>query len=194
MRFQRRWRRHKWGWISGLLLFGIDFPKWVIYTLVALVPFLLILLAFARRKKQEQIPNTTIEFKPEFNFSSKNGTDDDYVESGGVLNQASRVPEKDNMDIRDIPSSRVGITDGTETATNSKLIGTARVIDQEVHELPYDPYDDEVTKDEIIDAINEKNPEKLKILYQQEMLNREKERIKAEENREQRSRYHDDNR
>ena len=98
------------------------------------------------------------------------------------------------MDIRDIPSSRVGITDGTETATNSKLIGTARVIDQEVHELPYDPYDDEVTKDEIIDAINEKNPEKLKILYQQEMLNREKERIKAEENREQRSRYHDDNR
>ena len=179
---------------SGLLLFGIDFPKWVIYTLIALVPFLLILLAFARRKKQEQIPNTTIEFKPEFNFSSKNGTDDDYVESGGVLNQASRVPEKDNMDIRDIPSSRVGITDGTETATNSKLIGTARVIDQEVHELPYDPYDDEVTKDEIIDAINEKNPEKLKILYQQEMLNREKERIKAEENREQRSRYHDDNR
>ena len=68
-----------------------------------------------------------------------------------------------------------------------------KVIEPETRELPYDPYDDTVTKDEIIDAINEKNPDKLKILYQQEMLNREKERIKEEEYQEQRRRYHDSN-
>ena len=37
----------------------------------------------------------------------------------------------------------------------------------------------EDVKDEIIDAIKEKDPEKLKILYEQEMLNRKKEKLKA---------------
>ena len=182
---------------SGILLFGVDFPKWVIYTLIVLVPFLLLLLAFARRK-QPAVAGSTIEFKPEFNFSSKNGTDDDYVEAGGVLNQSAGVDDKDKtqaIDIRNIPTSNVDMEDGISTGLNKSMLEQypKKVIEPETRELPYDPYDDTVTKDEIIDAINEKNPEKLKILYQQEMLNREKERIKEEEYQEQRRKYHDSN-
>ena len=64
-------------------------------------------------------------------------------------------------------------------------------------EIPYDPYDDIVTKDEIFDAINEaietKDSKKLKLLYEQERLNREKEAFKKEEQaRKSRSnRYHE---
>ena len=38
----------------------------------------------------------------------------------------------------------------------------------EPKEEVYDPYDDVVTKDELIDAINDKDPKKLKILYEQD--------------------------
>ena len=52
-------------------------------------------------------------------------------------------------------------------------------------EIPYDPYDEIVTKDELIDAIHEglasKNPEKLKMLLEQEELNRKKEALKKKE-------------
>ena len=185
---------------NGLLLFGVDFPKWMIYTLITLIPILLILFALARRKKEEQQPATagsTIEFKPEFNFSSKNGTDDDYVESGGVLNQSSGIPQEHTqaIDIRNIPTGQE-YDGGVTTGLNKSMMEQypKKVIEPEVNELPYDPYDENVTKDELIDAINEKNPEKLKILYQQEMLNREKERIKEEEYQQTRSRYHDDER
>ena len=51
--------------------------------------------------------------------------------------------------------------------------------------VPYDPYDEIVTKDELIDAIEEglstKNPEKLKMLLEQEELNRKKEELRRKE-------------
>lgn len=175
---------------NGIVLFGIDFPRWMVYTAIALVPALLILLVLAKKKQEnkELAPAaSTIEFKPEFNFSSKNGTDDDYVESGGVLNQVVKEKEesleKTAVDIRDIPTSAVGITEGISTGLNKSMMEEypRKVIEEEPEQIPYDPYDDKVTKEELIDAINEKNPEKLKILYQQEMLNREKERVKEAE-------------
>lgn len=45
-----------------------------------------------------------------------------------------------------------------------------------------DVYDDVVTKDELIDAIEEKNPKKLKMLLAQDEANRLKEELKNEEN------------
>ena len=159
---------------NGVMLFGVDFPKWVIYFLIILFPLLFALLILARRKKEEPAQAPSIEFKPEFNFSSKNGTDDDYVEAGGVLNQNSGIPFENTqqIDITKIPGTNLGIHDSLSTG-EVKSLG--------YEEVPYDPYDDVVTKDELIDALNEKDPEKLKILYEQEMLNREKEKVKAKE-------------
>ena len=55
-----------------------------------------------------------------------------------------------------------------------------KVIDAE-----YDPYDDVVTKDELVDALNEgirtKNVDKLQMLLDQENLNRKKDKIKKRE-------------
>ena len=115
-----------------------------------------------RRKEKEQQPvMPTIQFNPEFNFGSKN-QDNDQVQDGGVLNQNSS---------------------GTSNKTEDN--------DQENKALPevaeaevYDPYDDVVTKDEVIDAIIEKDPEKLKMLYDQEMLNRRKEELKKKDKKE----------
>ena len=61
-------------------------------------------------------------------------------------------------------------------------------IDKEnAEEVPYDMYDDVVTKDELIDAIyegiKEKNPEKLQMLLEQEKLNRKKEEMRRREER-----------
>ena len=44
-----------------------------------------------------------------------------------------------------------------------------------------DIYDDVVTKDELIDAIEERNPKKLKMLLKQEEANRLKEELKRDE-------------
>ena len=163
---------------NGVLLFGVDFPKWAIYGLILLIPFLLVLLILGKRKNEETKQAPAIEFKPEFNFSSKNGTDDDYVEAGGVLNQSSGVPldHTQPIDINQIPGTNLGVTEGISTTE-------PKVLEYKEHtseDIPYDPYDDVVTKDELIDAINEKDSKKLKILYEQEMLNREKEKVKEE--------------
>ena len=147
---------------STFELFGIKLPKWLGYLLLGLLLLLvlwLIFLVLKRRKKQEQMQATqaipNIEIKPEFNFGSKN-EDNDTVEDGGVLNQSSN-----------------GASSNTEDHDKEYGIEYDRP-----KEIPYDPYDEIVTKDEIIDAINEKDPEKLKMLYKQEMLNREKEKLK----------------
>ena len=87
------------------------------------------------------------------------------------------------IDIRDIPTTNFGIEDGMGTGLNKSLMEEypEKALPNKTAEIPYDPYDDVVTKEELIDALNEKDPKKLKILYEQEMLNREKEKIKAEE-------------
>ncbi len=47
--------------------------------------------------------------------------------------------------------------------------------------IPYDPYDEVVTKEEIIDAIYEKDSSKLKMLLDQEKLNQQKEELRKKE-------------
>ena len=176
-------------------IFGLKIPKWLGYLLLGLlfllIFFLLFLLFKKRRRKaaattvvQKEAP--TIEFKPEFNFGSKN-EDNDTV-SGGVLSQGSGeiTSNEDYASGRELPPRR-----------EPKRLETRGYVDEET--IPYDPYDDIVTKDEIIDAIKEKDPEKLKILYEQEMLNRKKEKLKAKEDADdadyeevERRRYHDE--
>lgn len=139
-----------WQWLGILglvLLFGL------------LIFLIILLLKRKKNDKEEKVEKSVIEFKPEINIGSKNGTDDDYVESGGTLNQfAGSLPESANKVI--------------EEAT--------------VKEVPYDIYDDVVTKDELFDALQEatknKDNSKLKLLYAQEMLNRKKEELKRKEN------------
>ena len=149
-------------------IFGLNIPKWLGYLLlgllVGLIFLLLFLLSRKRRRKQIVVQETqqaapTIEFKPEFNFGSKN-EDNDTV-TGGVLSQGS------------------GGINASEELPQAKETPKIAMVDES--SIPYDPYDDIVTKDEIIDAIKEKDPEKLKILYEQEMLNRKKEKLKEKQ-------------
>ncbi len=157
---------------------GLTFTTWMIILgtllIVGLLLWILFLLLKKRKKDEETAPvgssiikeapktSPVIEFKPEFNFGSKNGTDDDIVEPGGVLNQYSGI-----------------------TKEESKILEAKEAPNATYKEVPYDPYDETVTKDEIFDALHEaletKDPAKLQILYEQERLNRKKEEIKKAE-------------
>ncbi len=151
---------------------GLSLSNWLLLLglLLLTLMFVLILFLIFRKKKDDETPvaaptnnpNPTpiIEFKPEFNFGSKNGTDDDIVEEGGVLNQYTGLPpKKDEKEVKEIDYEEA-----------------------KLEEIPYDPYDDQVTKDELFDALHEsiekKDVRKLKMLYEQEKLNREKEEIR----------------
>ncbi len=146
-----------------------------------LLTFFLILLLLARRRKRETQPveqAPVIDFKPEFNFGSRNGTDDDTVYPNGILNQDSTVQkdvEVENADSK-VMKALNPIVEPEPIAIPTK---------EAPKEIPYDPYDEIVTKDELIDAIEEgletKNPEKLKMLLEQEELNRKKEEIRKRE-------------
>lgn len=154
---------------SNKKFLGLTWGQW--FTLLGfllLVGLLLLILFLVLRKKDDEeepaveaaVPPTptmpTFEFKPEFNFGSKNGTDDHIVEPGGVLNQY--------------------------TGTAPELTAKDKLEEADYAEIPYDPYDDVVTKDEMYDALDEamktKDPSKLQMLYNQEKLNREKEEMK----------------
>lgn len=155
---------------------GLTLGQWLtllgILLLLGLLLFIIFLLLKKKdkekEKKVEQHAAPVIEFKPEFNFGSKNGTDDDVVNEGGVLNQYSGI----------MPESKI------PEAPSPKVI-EAQV--DNVKEIPYDPYDEVVTKDELFDAIEEaretRDPSKLRILYEQELLNRKKAELKAQEER-----------
>jgi len=165
---------------------GLTLKGWLILLGILLILGLLlflILLLLNRKKKEDKTVNNiketqapVIEFKPEFNFGSKNGTDDDIVHEGGVLNQYSGVaPDQ----VKEIP----------EADAKVKTSRKSRTKDVDEEEVPYDPYDDIVTKDEIIDALEEAretdDDSKLKMLYAQELLNRKKEEIKAKDTKKQ---------
>ena len=149
---------------------GLDFDTWLKIGLGILGLLLLgfFLFLIFRKKKKENVDITQaipkFEFKPEFNFNSKNGTDDDIVEAGATLNQISGNVSKPK-----------------ELETKEDI---AKVVDAEYKEIPYDPYDEIVTKDELYDAILEaketKDTTMLKMLLDQEKLNREKEKIRKE--------------
>ena len=162
----------------------------IVSGIILLLLFLLLFLLLKRRKKEEKEDDKNvdikvdnkkeapvIEFKPEFNFNSRNGTDDDVVLSGGTLTQGSTTQK----DVSYMPPQE------------EKKVLDYKEADYE--EVPYDPYDDIVTKDELIDAINEglesHNPEKLKMLLEQEELNRKKEELRKKEEAEksERDRY-----
>ena len=155
------------------------FKRFIPFLIILLLLLLLLLLLwlYLRRRKNKQKKlrgvvaksknedNDTvnqgspvnIEFKPEFNFGSKNGTDDDVIYSKGDMINGT--------DVQKLPQPKEG-----------------KVIDAE-----YDPYDDVVTKDELVDALNEgirtKNVDKLQMLLDQENLNRKKDKIKKRESK-----------
>lgn len=152
---------------------GLPFDLWMILLgVLSLVLLFLLILFLIFRKKDDKVDNQevapvppkgsdspVIEFKPEFNFGSKNGTDDDIVEAGGVLNQYTGTALPENKEQKVIEAK-----------------------DAKYTEVPYDPYDDVVTKDEMYDALDEametQDPSKLQMLYEQEKLNRRKEKLK----------------
>lgn len=131
--------------------------KWfgIIAGIIGLLLLLfLLLLLLKRRKKEEEKPIAPIiEVKPEFNFGSKNNSDDDVVH--GNMNQ--------NSNLRNSSDSISDYEDG----------------------IPYDPYDEVVTKREIVDAINEaidtKDASKLKMLLEQDALNEKKKQMREKE-------------
>ena len=150
-------------------LFNFSLIEWLLLLGLLLAILFLIILLFKRRKKEEkEEKQTIIEFKPEFNFSSKNGTDDDIVEEGGVLNQYSESPVANN-------------TKEKEKVEEIKEVKVATP----AADVKYDLYDDVVTKDELIDAIKiakETNDSSvLDMLLEQEELNRKKEDLKNNE-------------
>lgn len=153
-------------------LFNFSLIEWLLLLGLLLAILFLIILLFKRRKKEEkEEKQTIIEFKPEFNFSSKNGTDDDIVEEGGVLNQYSESPVANN-------------TKEKEEIEEVKEVKEVKVATPDV-DVKYDLYDDVVTKDELIDAIKmakETNDSSvLDMLLEQEELNRKKEDLKNNE-------------
>ena len=156
-------------------IFGIKIPKWLFWLLFLLLLLLLLILILLllRRKKEEkevavvkekeiQSAMPKIEFKPEFNFGSKN-QDNDTAEAGSVLNQGTGDNSSSTQD-NDNNGNSLKEKDSKKDA-----------------DAPYDPYDEVVTVDELIDAIDQQDPKKLRVLYEQEMLNRKKAELMAEE-------------
>ena len=140
------------GWIPFLILLAI----------LLLLLWLLYLFLKKRKDKEPEIEKTqpiNIDFKPEFNFNSGNGTDDDVIYSNGNLTAG---------------------TDFQKAAKEAELVNETKQL-KDAEEV-YDMYDDVVTKDELIDAMNEgietKNTEKLEMLLEQDKLNKKKEAIK----------------
>lgn len=161
---------------------GLTLGQWLLLLgallLIGFLIFLLFLILKRMNKEKEAVPpvapvdpqSPVIEFKPEFNFGSKNGTDDDHVEAGGVLNQYTGIEPKE-------APKMIEAQEETPSATYS--------------EIPYDPYDETITKDEMYDALQEamktKDSSKLKMLYEQERLNRQKKELKRRD--EERQKY-----
>lgn len=121
----------------------------IIGTIIGLLLITTLVLLFREKRKHLNNETPIIEVKPEFNFSSKNNSDDDVVYGNFKQSQGKSNELK------------------------------------EVEEAPYDLYDDIVTKDELIDAIEEakltRDTSKLKMLLEQEALNRKKKELQEKE-------------
>ena len=157
---------------------GMGLGQFLMFLLLGLgllgILFLLIVLLKRRKdkdeKKQVVIPPTpVIDFKPEFNFGSRNGTDDDVVYPGGVLNQGNgQIPNTE-------PPKKLMEAD-YEDLTDEDLEEVTR---------SFDFFDQTITKDELIAAIREgmetHNTDKLRMLLKQDELNQLKKEIKRKE-------------
>ena len=156
---------------SSSTILGLKPLHFVLLIFIILLLIAIIIILLIKRKKDEnkkleekKLMQTQpiIEVKPEFNFNSKNSSDDDVVH--GNMSQSSGTiganPEK-------------------------KQIFDASYEDK----IPYDPYDETVTKQELIDAIHEasekKDASKLQMLLRQEELNKMKKELKEKEDLEQ---------
>ena len=139
--------------------------------LLLAIIIMLIILIKRKNKQKEDIQKisegTKIEFKPEINIGSRNGTDDDTIYPNGNLYQDSNL----------------------STEVPKQLSEPKKVIDEDSidadYEEKYDLYDDVVTKDELYDALEESletnNTDKLKMLLKQEEVNRLKKEIKEKQ-------------
>ena len=141
----------------------------IISGIIGFLLLLLLILLFKKKKdKGEKTPNMpVIEVKPEFNFGSKNVSDDDVIH--GNYNQNSSL------------------------AGNEPKKLESKIYDADYEEsIPYDPYDDIVTKREIVDAIHEatekKDTSKLNMLLKQDELNKIKKELKEKEELENKNR------
>lgn len=169
---------------------GLTWKSWLLISgfllLLGLLLFIIILLK-KHKKKEKNVRNDikqapVIEFKPEFNFGSKNGTDDDIVEEGGILNQYSGIepPKETPKEIEYVEEA-----DYQDKPVKDHKTEEYYEEDYEDEDTPYDPYDETITKAEIVDAIHEaiktKDPEKLQLLLDQDELNQRKKKLKAKE-------------
>lgn len=139
--------------------------------LLLAIIIMLIILIKRKNKQKEEIEKinegTRIEFKPEINIGSRNGTDDDTIYPNGNLYQDSKLSAE-------VPR---------------QISEPKKVIDEDSieadYEEKYDLYDDVVTKDELYDALEESietnNSDKLKMLLKQEEVNRLKKEIKEKQ-------------
>lgn len=165
-------------------ILGLSPVQFGIITGIISLLLLWILLLLFRKKKDDDDNNSStkepkpvtpiIEVKPEFNFGSKNSSDDDVIH--GNYNQNSELSTSDS---------------------DIKSLDTPKTYDADYEEnIPYDPYDETVTKREIIDAIHEatktKDPTKLKMLLQQDALNQKKKELKRKEEEQRKYQDNDD--
>lgn len=165
-------------------ILGLSPVQFGIITGIISLLLLWILLLLFRKKKDDDDNNPStkepkpvtpiIEVKPEFNFGSKNSSDDDVIH--GNYNQNSELSTSDS---------------------DIKSLDTPKTYDADYEEnIPYDPYDETVTKREIIDAIHEatktKDPTKLKMLLQQDALNQKKKELKRKEEEQRKYQDNDD--
>ena len=212
-------------------LFGLKIPKWLGYLLLGLLFLLLLFLIIllikrknreddddddkdddVKEEKTQTIPN--IEIKPEFNFNSRNGTDDDYVAPGGTLNQSGRDLSDDDEndshdysddDNNDYKADDDKVDDWTDYDNQDKLNMTRDIYDKydydfhdrksyddvshedapntreerrKFSEEKFDPFDDVVTKDEVMYAVEHDDDEMLDMLKDQQKLNKKKEDLK----------------
>lgn len=160
---------------------GMSLGQFLMFLLLGLgllgILFLLIVLLKRRKDKEEKKqqptqptpPSPVIDFKPEFNFGSRNGTDDDVVYPGGVLNQGNgQIPNTD-------PPKKLMEADYED------------LTDEDIEEVTrnFDFFDQTITKDELIAAIREgmetHNTDKLRMLLKQDELNQLKKEIKRKE-------------
>lgn len=161
-------------------ILGMSLGQFLMFLLLGLglvgILFLLLVLLKRRNEKKQVVqpqptppaPTPVIDFKPEFNFGSRNGTDDDVVYPGGVLNQGNgQIPNTEPKKLMEADYEDLTDED-IEEVTRS-----------------FDFFDQTITKDELIAAIREgmetKNTDKLRMLLKQDELNQLKKEIKRKE-------------
>lgn len=151
----------QFGIIAGI----ISFLLWLI---------LLFLLLFRNKDKGDRYSSIApvIEVNPQFNFGVKSTPD------GIVITDETPKDEEENEE------EEILEVDEENDEEILDEISDEKDADNDEN-FPYDPYDDNVTKKELIDAINEaeelKDSSKLKMLLQQEALNEMKKEVKRKE-------------